>query len=627
MTSLDLGPEDRDAEFAWGANLAVRRSALERIGRFDPALGGAGDEEDWQRRLRAAGGRIRYVAAAGVDHRRAGADARVRALSRAAFHRGRASRRYDAYKGAAPPLAAELRTLAGCVWHIARRRCGNGIVLTRADRRPPARGARARPRPARARHARLRLGALRAPCRARPPRPARCATPSPTPGACRARIALLRAARRAPRRRVLVLGVARPENARAVARIERELRRSRHAVELHLEPPRAGAGKWANLNAQLAEHPPEGSDWLLLVDDDVRLPRGFLDAFLLCAERFGFQLAQPAHAFASHAAWEVTRRRPGLLARTSRFVEIGPVTAIHRDAFGALLPFPDLQMGWGLDARWSALAAERGWRWGSSTRPRCATGAPSPAPTRATRRWRRPRRSSTAAPTSRASRRARRWPSTGRSDAGRDRRGVLPAGRRPRPGRVGAPAGAGRARRGRRRARAGAAPARARRRRRSRARDAAELLAPLRQPLRAELDGIDVRYVPFLAPPRPRSYGGWGAWAAPTLALALRRLRREFPYDLVHAHYAAPGGDAVRRARPGAPYVVSVHGGDVLSVARRRDGERAVREALGGARLVLANSAAIGERARALGARATRVVHLGTDVPGRACQRRRPARS
>src|SRR5215217_9250282 len=130
VTSLDLGPEDTDAEFAWGANLTLRRSALERIGRFDPALGGAGDEEDWQRRLRAAGGRIRYVAAAGVDHRRAGADARVGALCRAAFARGRASRRYDAYKGAAPPLAAELRTLAGCVWHIVRRRCGNGIVLT-----------------------------------------------------------------------------------------------------------------------------------------------------------------------------------------------------------------------------------------------------------------------------------------------------------------------------------------------------------------------------------------------------------------------------------------------------------------------------------------------------------------
>ena len=149
-----------------------------------------------------------------------------------------------------------------------------------------------------------------------------------------------------------------------------------------------------------------------------------------------------------------------------------------------------------------------------------------------------------------------------------------------------------------------------------RARDPRALAAPLRQPLRTELDGLAIEYVPFLAPPRPRSYGSWGAWAAPTLALALRRLRRRFPYDLVHAHYAAPGGDAVRRARPGRPVVVSVHGGDVLAVAgASAAGERAVRGALRCARLVLANSAAMGERARALGARRVRVVRLGTDLP------------
>jgi hypothetical protein len=159
---------------------------------------------------------------------------------------------------------------------------------------------------------------------------------------------------------VLALGVARRDNARTARRARRELLRSRHDVTVELHPPAPGAGKWANLNALLARHPPEGFDWLLLVDDDVRLPRGFLDAFLLCAERFGLALAQPAHAFASHAAWEVTRRRPGLLARSGRFVEIGPVTAIHRDAFGTLLPFPALEMGWGLDAHWSALALERG---------------------------------------------------------------------------------------------------------------------------------------------------------------------------------------------------------------------------------------------------------------------------
>ena len=160
---------------------------------------------------------------------------------------------------------------------------------------------------------------------------------------------------------MLVLGVARPEHERESEALRRELARSRHDVELRTAPPAAGAGKWANLNAALAAHPPDGHDWLLLVDDDVALPRGFLDAFLACAERFGFRLAQPAHAHASHAAWEVTRRRPGVLARRTRFVEIGPVTALHADTFGVLLPFPDLHMGWGLDAHWAAVAAEHDW--------------------------------------------------------------------------------------------------------------------------------------------------------------------------------------------------------------------------------------------------------------------------
>jgi len=359
VTSLDLGSEDRDADFVWGANFTVRRQAFERVGWFNAELGLYGDEEDWQRRLRAAGGRIRYVAAAGVDHRRTGADARVRALSAAAFQRGRASRRYDAYKGVAPPLAAELRTLAGCVWHVPRRACGVGIVLsalTAGRLRETLAPGPVPPAPGTPDYASGRSGTLSRTTAATGALRDALAALKGAPG----RLELRRAARRAPRRRVLVLGVARPEHARDVDRIARELRRSRHDVELHLEPPRPGAGKWGNLNALLAAHPPDGVDWLLLVDDDVRLPRGFLDAFVLCAERFGLKLAQPAHAFASHAAWEVTRRRPGLLARTGRFVEIGPVTALHRDAVAALLPFPDLRMGWGLDAHWSAVAAERG---------------------------------------------------------------------------------------------------------------------------------------------------------------------------------------------------------------------------------------------------------------------------
>jgi teichuronic acid biosynthesis glycosyltransferase TuaC len=145
--------------------------------------------------------------------------------------------------------------------------------------------------------------------------------------------------------------------------------------------------------------------------------------------------------------------------------------------------------------------------------------------------------------------------------------------------------------------------------------DIGELAGAARQPARATIDGIDVQYVRYLSPPRPWSYGAWGLWAAPGLALALRRLRREFPFELVHAHNAVPAGDAVRRAAPGVPLVVSVHGGDVYATSASRVGARAVRDTLAHARLVLANSAGTARRCAEHGARATRVVHLGASVP------------
>ena len=92
----------------------------------------------------------------------------------------------------------------------------------------------------------------------------------------------------------------------------------------------------------------------------------------------------------------------------------------------------------------------------------------------------------------------------------------------------------------------------------------------------------------------------------------MRRLRRKFPFDLVHAHYAVPVGDAVRRAGGSAPLVVSVHGHDVQGSG---SGGPAVAATLQHARLVLANSAGTGRRCTALGARDARVVHLGADVP------------
>lgn len=129
ITSLDLGTQDQDTELVWGANMAFRRRVFDRVGPFDETLLGCGDEEDWLGRYLANGGRIRYLAGAGVEHRRVAADATVRALARAAYGRGRAARRYDIHRGEAPAKASELRTLAGCGWHTVRRRCANGVVL------------------------------------------------------------------------------------------------------------------------------------------------------------------------------------------------------------------------------------------------------------------------------------------------------------------------------------------------------------------------------------------------------------------------------------------------------------------------------------------------------------------
>jgi GT2 family glycosyltransferase len=131
VTTLDHGAADVDIPVGWSANLAIRRAALETVGGFDESIPvGAGDEEEWQERYRSTGGHVRYVAAAGLDHRRVGEDATLRALARAQFARGRAARRQDVRKGVAPPTARELRLVAACATHTLVRACPNGVTLT-----------------------------------------------------------------------------------------------------------------------------------------------------------------------------------------------------------------------------------------------------------------------------------------------------------------------------------------------------------------------------------------------------------------------------------------------------------------------------------------------------------------
>jgi hypothetical protein len=178
---------------------------------------------------------------------------------------------------------------------------------------------------------------------------------------------------------VRVLAIYAADGAESTARAVTELRRSRRPLEIVLgaldEAAPAlerdtvltglrGGGKFENLNALLARAPAGTASWTIVMDDDVGLPRAFVDRFLFVCERLGFELAQPALTHSSHAAWRVFRRRRWAVARRTQMVEIGPLTAFSAGVAEVLLPFPPLRMGWGLDAHWGALAQERGWRLG-----------------------------------------------------------------------------------------------------------------------------------------------------------------------------------------------------------------------------------------------------------------------
>jgi len=184
-----------------------------------------------------------------------------------------------------------------------------------------------------------------------------------------------RAANGTAPRQLLVLGIYKPEGASEMARAVSAMRRSRHWVRVALGATAAAdpslaeetlaegltGGKYANLNRLLALTGLEDAAWVVILDDDVRLPKRFCDRLIAVAERAGLQLAQPALSWRSDAAWQVVRRRPCLL-RITRFVEIGPVTLMSRKAIDALSPFPEEGMGWGLELYWGALAQQRGWR-------------------------------------------------------------------------------------------------------------------------------------------------------------------------------------------------------------------------------------------------------------------------
>lgn len=118
-------------------------------------------------------------------------------------------------------------------------------------------------------------------------------------------------------------------------------------------------GKYQALNRLLAHIP--DADLVLFVDDDVRLPPGFLPNYVQLVNRLGVALAQPALTPDSYHSHPITLEHKGCLARRTDFIESGPVVSMRRDFLKLVAPFFESNpMGWGLDIRWSALAGERG---------------------------------------------------------------------------------------------------------------------------------------------------------------------------------------------------------------------------------------------------------------------------
>lgn len=109
----------------------------------------------------------------------------------------------------------------------------------------------------------------------------------------------------------------------------------------------------------------EHIDYVLFLDDDVRLPEDFLPTYMAYVQALDFALAQPARSIHSTFSHTITVQRH-YAARRTRFVEAGPVFSLRRDALKLLMPF-DLscsKMCGGREFNWTAVLEKAGLKMG-----------------------------------------------------------------------------------------------------------------------------------------------------------------------------------------------------------------------------------------------------------------------
>ena len=98
-------------------------------------------------------------------------------------------------------------------------------------------------------------------------------------------------------------------------------------------------------------------DFVLVCDDDVFLPNGFLDNFIDYQLMYKFSLCQPARSHNSYIDHAIVEQVDGIKARRTSFVEIGPVFSVSKGIYKYIIPFDErAPMGWGLDFVWPVMA-------------------------------------------------------------------------------------------------------------------------------------------------------------------------------------------------------------------------------------------------------------------------------
>ncbi len=136
----------------------------------------------------------------------------------------------------------------------------------------------------------------------------------------------------------------------------------RQVTSVHSTEP---APKFVLINQLLASEPFLSYEYVIVTDDDIQLPHGFLDDFLAAQTALGFRLAQPARTHNSHIDHPIVECVDENLARQTLFVESGPVLSFHRSLFPLVFPFDLISpMGWGYENVWAHQLSEQGFPMG-----------------------------------------------------------------------------------------------------------------------------------------------------------------------------------------------------------------------------------------------------------------------